>query len=100
MARHPAKPPTRSTDPRPPAAGTPVPVPADAWDGLPPDVQRYIESLRERLSDLETENTDLREKLRAALAQDSSNSHRPSNVKRGQRTPAAPKMGAAALAAK
>jgi len=80
MARHPAKPRQRSSDPRPPAAGTPVPVPADAWDGLPTDVQGYIESLRERLSHLETENTDLREKLRAALAQDSSNSHRPSST--------------------
>jgi transposase len=80
VAKRPARSRGSGTEEKEPTPAPVAPLPADAWDFLPSDVQHHIKSLRERLIQLETENTDLREKLRSALAQDSSNSHRPSST--------------------
>lgn len=80
MARRPVRSPKSSIAEQVPTPAPLAPLPTEVWGPLSPDVQRHIESLRERLTQLETENSDLREKLRAALGQDSSNSHRPSST--------------------
>ncbi len=74
MARHPAK---SKKGNRKPETIAPTVLPADTWDSLETDVRNHIDRLRERLAELEAENNQLREKLRTALSQDSSNSHRP-----------------------